>query len=218
MGHTMHTILADEHQPYIYHRYTIFVAEVPSTLSEALLLDLMLRRTDDRKERIVLLQHAIDGILGTFYRQVLFADYELAAHRLVEQGKPITADVLSDLYHDLLKTYYDDVVDYDEHVRMTWARIPHFYHYPFYVYQYATCYASSAQLASQMTEGSEADRAAAVDRYLTLLQSGGNDYPMAQLQKAGVDLSTPGPVQAVVAQLDSLVGRLEAELEALSED
>lgn len=216
MGHTLHTILADEHQPYVYHRYTIFVAEVPSTLSEALLLDLMLQRTDDRRERIVLLQHAIDGILGTFYRQVLFADYELSAHRLVEQGKPITADVLSELYHDLLKTYYDDAIEYDENVRVTWARIPHFYHYSFYVYQYATCYASSAQLVRQMTEGSDDDRATAVDRYLTLLKSGGNDYPMVQLQKAGVDLGTPEPVQAVVAQLDTLVSRLEAELTALN--
>ena len=215
MGHSMHTILSDEHQPYIYHRYTIFVAEVPSTLSEALLLELMLKRTDDPRARIVLLQHAIDGILGTFYRQVLFADYELQAHRLVEEGKPITGDVLSDLYQGLLEVYYGDTIDYDDHVRTTWARIPHFFHYSFYVYQYATCYASSAQLAKQMRTGSDTDRQAAVDRYLALLQSGGNDYPMEQLKKAGVDLSVPEPVEAVVAQLDTLVGRLEQELATL---
>jgi len=214
MGHTMHTILSDEHQPYVYHRYTIFVAEVPSTLSEALLLDQMLAQASDRDERIVLLQHAIDGILGTFYRQVLFADFELQAHHLVEQGQPVTADVLSELYLSLLAIYYDDTIEYDEDVRATWSRIPHFFHYPFYVYQYATCYASSAQLAKAMTQGSPREQQAAVSRYLTLLASGGNDYPMAQLQKAGVDLASPEPVQAVVAQLDELIDRLEVELGA----
>ena len=217
MGHSMHTILSDAHQPYVYHRYTIFVAEVPSTLSEALLLELMLRRATEPRERIVLLQHAIDGILGTFYRQVLFADYELQAHRLVEAGKPVTADVLSELYQDLLTTYYGDAIELDDDVRSTWARIPHFFHYSFYVYQYATCYASSAELARQMSVGSEADRQDAVDRYLRLLESGGNDYPMEQLKRAGVDLATPEPVEAVVAQLDSLIDRLEQELDALAE-
>ena len=98
MGHSIHTMLSHETQPFVYSGYTIFVAEVPSTLSEALLLDLMLERATTREERIVLLQHAIDGIVGTFYNQVLFADFELQAHRLVEQDQPITSDVLSELY------------------------------------------------------------------------------------------------------------------------
>ena len=209
MGHSMHTLLSNAHQPFVYSAYTIFVAEVPSTLSEALFLDYMLAQATDDRERIVLLQHAIDGIVGTFYTQVLFADYELQAHRLVEEGRPVTADGLGEIYFNLLKTYYGDALDYDELSRVTWARIPHFYSTPYYVYQYATCFASSAQLMKQLTTGSEADRAAAIDRYLTLLKSGGSDHPMTLLQRAGVDLSKPETVRAVVDQLDSLVTQLE---------
>jgi len=183
---------------------------VPSTLSEALFLEFMLERATDPRERIVLLQHAIDGIVGTFYTQVLFADYELQAHRLVETGQPITADTLGDIYFNLLQAYYGDALDYDQPSRVTWARIPHFYSTPYYVYQYATCFASSAQLMHQLTNGPDADRAAAIDRYLTLLKSGGSDHPMPLLQRAGVDLSKPETVRAVVDQLDALVTKLDA--------
>jgi oligoendopeptidase F len=205
----MHTVLSHAHQPFVYAGYTIFVAEVPSTLSEALFLDYMLARTADERERSVLLQHAIDGIVGTFYTQVLFADYELQAHRLVEEGKPVTAEVLSDIYFGLLQAYYGDALDYDPQSRITWSRIPHFYSTPYYVYQYATCFASSAQLMKAMTSGPDASRRAAVERYLTLLKSGGSDHPMTLLQRAGVDLSKPETVRAVVDQLDSLVTELE---------
>lgn len=209
MGHSMHTVLSHQHQPFVYAGYTIFVAEVPSTLSEALFLEHMLAHTTDEHERIVLLQHAIDGIVGTFYTQVMFADYELQAHRLVEQGKPITADVLSEIYFDLLQAYHGDAIDYDEQSRLTWARIPHFYSTPYYVYQYATCFASSAQLMRQLTGGSEAERADAIKRYLDLLRAGGSDHPMTLLKHAGVDLSQPEPVRAVVEHLDTLVTQLE---------
>jgi len=212
MGHSMHTLLSNAHQPFVYSAYTIFVAEVPSTLSEALFLEFMLDRATDPRERIVLLQHAIDGIVGTFYTQVLFADYELQAHRLVESNQPVTADMLGDIYFNLLQAYYGDALDYDEPSRVTWARIPHFYSTPYYVYQYATCFASSAQLMHQLTSGPEADRAAAIDRYLTLLKSGGSDHPMPLLQRAGVDLSKPETVRAVVDQLDALVTKLEAAI------
>jgi len=215
MGHSMHTILSNAHQPFVYSAYTIFVAEVPSTLSEALFLDYSLARASDERERIVLLQHAIDGIVGTFYTQVLFADFELQAHRLAEDGQPITAEGLGEIYFNLLKAYYGDALDYDELSRVTWARIPHFFSTPYYVYQYATCFASSAQLMKQLTTGSDADRAAAIDRYLTLLKSGGSDHPMALLQRAGVDLSKPETVRAVVDQLDGLVTKLEAAMKAV---
>jgi oligoendopeptidase F len=215
MGHSMHTLLSNAHQPFVYSAYTIFVAEVPSTLSEALFLDYMLAHATDDRERIVLLQHAIDGIVGTFYTQVLFADYELQAHRLVEDGKPVTADTLGHIYFNLLQDYYGDALDYDEAQRLTWARIPHFFSTPYYVYQYATCYASSAQLMKQLTSGPEAERAAAIERYLTLLKSGGSDHPMPLLQRAGVDLSKPEPVQAVVEQLDRLVTQLEQAIGAI---
>jgi oligoendopeptidase F len=215
IGHSMHTQLSNAHQPFVYSAYTIFVAEVPSTLSEALFLEYMLARATDERERIVLLQHAIDGIVGTFYTQVMFADYELQAHRLVEEGRPVTGDVLSEVYFNLLKTYHGDAMDYDEPSRLTWARIPHFFSTPYYVYQYATCFASSAQLMLQLTGGPSADRAAAVDRYLTLLKSGGSDHPMPLLARAGVDLSKPQTVRAVVDLLDRLVTEMETALQKL---
>ena len=216
MGHSMHTILSNAHQPFVYSAYTIFIAEVPSTLSEGLFLEYMLARATDERERIVLLQHAIDGIVGTFYTQVLFADYELQAHRLVEEGRPVTADGLSEIYFNLLQAYYGDAIDYDELSRITWSRIPHFYSTPYYVYQYATCFASSAQLMQQLTTGTETDRTAAIDRYLTLLKAGGSDHPMPLLQRAGVDLSKPETVRAVVDQLDRLVTQLEGAISKLS--
>jgi oligoendopeptidase F len=216
MGHSMHTILSNAHQPFVYSAYTIFIAEVPSTLSEGLFLEYMLARATDERERIVLLQHAIDGIVGTFYTQVLFADYELQAHRLVEEGRPVTADGLSEIYFNLLQAYYGDALDYDELSRITWSRIPHFYSTPYYVYQYATCFASSAQLMHQLTSGSDADRADAIERYLTLLKAGGSDHPMPLLQRAGVDLSKPETVRAVVDQLGRLVTQLESAIAKLS--
>jgi len=212
MGHSMHTILSHETQPFIYSNYTIFVAEVPSTLSEALLLEYMLARSTDPIERAVLLQHAIDNITGTFYTQVLFADYELRAHRLAEQDHPITADILTEIYTQLLKDYYGDALDLNELTGLTWARIPHFFNSPYYVYQYATCFASAARLAGEI---SGPNGASARTRYLDLLRSGGNDHPMEQLRKAGVDLSQPDTVRAVVDQLDDLVTRLEQELAKL---
>jgi oligoendopeptidase F len=208
MGHSMHTILSHEVQPFVYSSYTIFVAEVPSTLSEALLLEYMLTRSTDPDERIVLLQHAIDNITGTFFTQVMFADYELRAHRLAEQDQPITSEILTEIYTGLLKDYYGDAVDTNPLTGITWARIPHFFNSPYYVYQYATCFASAARLAHEIMGGN----ADARHRYLTLLSSGGNDYPMDQLKKAGVDLAQPDTVRAVIEQLDDLVTRLEREL------
>ncbi len=214
MGHSMHTILSHETQPFIYSDYTIFVAEVPSTLSEALLLEYMLDRSTDPAERIVLLQHAIDNIAGTFYTQVMFADYELRAHRLAEQDQPITAEILTDTYTQLLQDYYGDAVDLKPFTGITWSRIPHFFNSPYYVYQYATCFASAAKIAKQiMAGGKGSDDARA--RFLALLRSGGSDYPMELLRQAGVDLSQPDTVRAVVDQLDDLVTRLERELKEL---
>jgi oligoendopeptidase F len=212
MGHSIHTMLSHATQPFVYAGYTIFVAEVPSTLSEALLLDLMLERTTTREERIILLQHAIDGIVGTFYNQVLFADFELQAHTLVEQDQPVTSDILNALYAKLLDEYWGDALTPDERAKMTWARIPHFFQSPYYVYQYATCFASTAKLMNEVQSADPVVRAAAVDRYLDLLRAGGSDYPMNLLARAGVDLSLPDPVRAVVQQLDGLVDRLEREL------
>ncbi len=212
MGHSMHTLLSHQTQPFVYAGYTIFVAEVPSTLNEALFLDLMLQRARSRDERIVLLQHAIDSIASTFYTQVMFADFELQAHRLVEQDHPVTADALNAIYGALLRDYYGDVIDEEEISRVTWARIPHFFSTPYYVYQYATCFASTARLMQDLRAADPVRRQDAVDRYLRLLSAGGSDYPIALLQEAGVDLTRPDTVRAVSTELANLVGRLEAEL------
>jgi len=210
-GHAMHSVLSYETQPFATAEYTIFVAEVASTTNERFLLNKLLEKTTDPKERFVLLQHAIDSILSTYYTQVLFADFELQAHKLVEQGQAITADALNDIYIKLLRDYYGDAVTIDDLYKITWSRIPHFFNSPYYVYQYATCFASSAKLVQTMTTGTVGARKAATERYLTLLRSGGNDHPMEQLRKAGVDLSKLETVQAVIDQMNELVAQLEAE-------
>ena len=142
---------------------------------------------------------------------MLFADFELRAHRLVEKGEPVTTEVLDNLYAGLLKEYWGDSLAVDDFYKWTWARIPHFFDTPYYVYQYATCFASSAQLYDAMTTGTPTSRQAATACYLTLLKSGGNDHPMAQLKKAGVDLTQRATIQAVVDQMDRLVSQMEVE-------
>ena len=209
MGHSMHTMFSHETQPFVYAEYTIFVAEVASTLNEALLLDHMLSRAEDPTEQSVLLQHAIDNITSTFYTQVMFADFELQVHRRVERDEPVTAEVLNAIYKELSETYYGDAVELEDLTPITWARIPHFYNSPFYVYQYATCFASAAKLSKTLMAPDPESREIARGRYLQLLSSGGNDHPMTQLQKAGVDLTKPDTVAAVVQQLDRLVTQLE---------
>ncbi len=169
-GHGMHTVLSYETQPFVTADYTIFVAEVASTTNERFLLNKLLETTTDPKERFLLLQHAVDSIVGTFYTQVLFADYERQAHLLVEQGQPVNSSALSGIYLKLLKQYYGDAVTVDDAYKYTWTRIPHFYNTPYYVFQYATCFASSAKLVKDMTTGEPAARKAATERYLTLLR------------------------------------------------
>lgn len=212
LGHSMHTLLSQERQPFVYSRSSIFVAEVPSTLNEALLLELLLARAKTREERALLLQHAIDNIVKTFYNQVLFADFELEAHRLVETDQPITSETLSGLYARLLSEYWGDALSPDTRAQHTWARVPHFFSLPYYVYQYATSFASTAKLMGEIRSPDSAARTVAVTRYLDLLRSGGSDHPMAQLKRAGVDLAQPDTVRPVVAQLDDLVTRMAAEL------
>jgi oligoendopeptidase F len=213
IGHSMHTLLAHRTQPFVYAGYTIFVAEVPSTLNEALFLDFMLERASSRVERTLLLQHAIDSIAGTFYTQVLFADFELQAHRLVEQDRPVTAETLNEAFRTLVRDYYGDAIDDEAVAAVTWSRIPHFFSTPYYVYQYATCFASTARLMQDLRAPDAPRREDAVGRYLSLLRAGGSDYPMTLLSRAGIDLSQADTVRAVVIELDALVDRLEKELQ-----
>ena len=213
LGHTLHTLYSDENQPFSMADYTIFVAEVASTFNERLLLDYMLENTNDPKERIALLEQEIGNIVGTFYFQALLADYEYQAHKLAEAGEPITAEVLSKIMEDLFDKYYGDIIEKDDLIYIFWARVPHFFNSPFYVYQYATCFASSAILYEKIINSSdESKRKETLDKYIQLLSSGGNDFPMEQLKKAGVDLSKIETIEAVARQFDLLLDKLEAEI------
>ena len=217
LGHTLHTLYSQENQPFSTSDYTIFVAEVASTFNERLLLDYMLEKTQDPTEKIALLEQEIRNVTGTFYFQALLADYEYQAHKLAETGQPITADVLSKITEDLFYTYYGDEIEKDELLSIFWARVPHFFNSPFYVYQYATCFASSAILYDKVikTEDENA-RKEALKRYIELLSSGGNDFPMNQLKKAGVDLSKKSTIEAVSKQLDGLLDKLENEIKKIN--
>ena len=213
LGHTLHTLYSDENQPFSMADYTIFVAEVASTFNERLLLDYMLENTNDPKERIALLEQEIGNIVGTFYFQALLADYEYQAHKLAESGEPITAEVLSKIMEDLFDKYYGDIIEKDDLIYIFWARVPHFFNSPFYVYQYATCFASSAILYEKMINSSdESEKKRTLDKYIQLLSSGGNDFPMEQLKKAGVDLSKIETIEAVAKQFDLLLDKLEVEI------
>ena len=213
LGHTLHTLYSDENQPFSMADYTIFVAEVASTFNERLLLDYMLENTNDPKERIALLEQEIGNIVGTFYFQALLADYEYQAHKLAEAGEPITAEVLSKIMEDLFDKYYGDIIEKDDLIYIFWARVPHFFNSPFYVYQYATCFASSAILYEKMINSSdESEKKQTLDKYIQLLSSGGNDFPMEQLKKAGVDLSKIETIEAVAKQFDLLLDKLEVEI------
>ncbi len=216
LGHTMHTLLSQENQPFSTADYTIFVAEVASTFNERLLLDYFLDKTNDPKERIALIQQAIRGITGTFYFQTLLADFELQVHQMVEEGKPITANVLDGIMSELYDVYYGDTQEKDEFLKSVWARIPHIFRTPFYVYQYATCFVSSAKIYNDMMKAPESEKGELVENYLQLLKSGGNNYPMEQLKLAGVDLTQPETMNAVIEEFGKLVDKLEIELNRLN--
>ncbi len=207
-GHSIHSMYSIEAQPYETHDYTIFVAEVASTFNEARFLDYMMKNTTDKNERIVLLQEAIDGLVATFYRQTLFADYELQAHTLFEKGEVIDEEVLSNIMKDLYKKYYGINLETEELKKYVWAYIPHLFHSPFYVYQYATSYATSQAIYMNVKNNVPG----AFDSYINLLKSGGSDYPVELIKRAGVDLTTKEPFMAVVKRLDELVTMLEKEL------
>ncbi|MBR3617288.1 MAG: oligoendopeptidase F [Acholeplasmatales bacterium] len=207
-GHSIHSMYSIEAQPQETYNYTIFVAEVASTFNEARFLDYMMKNTTDKNERIVLLQEAIDGLVATFYRQTLFADYELQAHTLFEKGEVIDEEVLSNIMKDLYKKYYGIDLETEELKKFVWAYIPHLFHSPFYVYQYATSYATSQAIYMNVKNNVPG----AFESYINLLKSGGLDYPVELIKKAGVDLTTKEPFMAVVKRLDELVTMLEKEL------
>ncbi len=204
-GHSMHTMFANMAQPYVTSDYVIFVAEIASTFNESLLLDTMMQHDLDKNTKIALLQKSIDNILSTFYRQSLFANFEYEAHKLVEEGKPVTDKSLSDIMRALYLDYYDIDLNEEEYKEMVWAYIPHFFHSPFYVYQYATSFAASSLIYDAVKN----KKPGAFEAYLGLLKSGGSNYPVELVKKAGVDLTTKEPFMTVVKRLEELVDELE---------
>jgi len=212
MGHSLHTILAEENQPFSTHDYTIFVAEVASTFNERLLLDYMLEKSTDKREKIALLQQSIENITGTFFIQTMFADFELQAHKAIENGKALTAESLTAISEALDERYYGKDIFTRDQANIFWARIPHFYRSPFYVYQYATSFAASARLYELVKKGLQSGDKKPLNKYLNLLKSGGNNYPVEQLKIAGADLTKSATVLAVINQLDELVDALDIAL------
>ncbi len=204
MGHALHSYYSDREQPYIYAQYTIFVAEVASTLNEALLMDYLLKRTEDPRQKMLLVNHYLEQFRGTVFRQVKFAEFEKIIHEKVEAGEALTAELLCGIYLDLNKTYYGPAMVVDDQIAVEWARIPHFYS-NFYVYKYATGFSAAQALANKiLTEG-----APAVARYLEFLKGGGSDTPINLLKKAGVDMSKPEPVREAMRTFGRLLDQME---------
>jgi oligoendopeptidase F len=204
LGHSMHSYFTRKHQPFVYGSYTIFVAEVASTLNEALLTDYLLKNRDDASLKRLLLVQQIEDLRGTIVRQTMFASFELDMHRRVEAGEPLTADGLTERYYELVKRYHGPAVTLDDEIGFEWARIPHFY-FNFYVYQYATGLSAALALSRQILgEGQPA-----VDRYLSFLKGGSSKSSIDLLRGAGVDMTTPAPVQAAMDTFASLVDQLE---------
>ncbi len=204
LGHSMHSYFTRTTQPYVYGNYTIFLAEVASTLNEALLTDHLLKQTTDPRLRAFLVNQQIERFRTTLFRQTMFAEFELELHTRAEAGEALTPDLLSSLYRDLNATYYGPEVVPDEEIAIEWARIPHFY-WAFYVYQYATGISAATALAHQiLTEGDPA-----VQRYLRFLRSGSSNYSIELLREAGVDMTSPEPVQQALDSFDALIDQME---------
>jgi len=207
LGHSMHSYLSNKTQPYPTASYSIFVAEVASTLNEALLIDQQLKKIKDDQVRLSLLMNHLDGIKGTVFRQTQFAEFEWAIHQRAERGEPLTGEVFSQLYGDIVRKYYghdSGVCLIDDLFRVEWAFIPHFY-YNYYVYQYSTSFTASTALAEKIIAGEKG----AVDQYLAFLSAGGSEYPIDLLKKAGVDMTSAEPFQKTMAVMNRTMDEIE---------
>jgi len=204
MGHSIHSYLANQNQPYHDSDYSLFVAEVASVASESLFFEWMLERTTDPTERLALLNERMNSIIGTFLRQIFFHEFEHAAHVMAEEGKPLTKESLGAAWGDLWLEYYGDKVTLDDEFKGGWARIPHFYR-TYYVWVYATSFAAGEAIAGRFRAGDEA----AVSDYLETLKLGGSVYPMDALKRAGVDMNDPAVIRAVMDRFRSILGQME---------
>jgi len=204
MGHTLHTCYSVKNQPVSTSDYVIFVAEVASTCNEVLLVRHLLGKTTDRKERAYLINHFLDSFKGTVYRQTMFAEFELAMGRMSEAGDTLTADALCAKYHELNKLYFGPDMISDDGIALEWARIPHFY-YNYYVFQYATSFCAAVAIADRILTG-DAD---ALMAYKKFLSGGSSTDPISLLKIAGVDMSTPEPVNAALSLFGELIDEME---------
>ncbi len=210
-GHSMHSHYSKTHQPYVYHGYTIFVAEVASTFNEILLSRYLLKQhRDDPKMTAYILNREVDNIRATLFRQTMFAEFEHRIHLKAEASEPITLESLMDGYLELLKIYFGDHLSIDAPLALECLRIPHFYS-AFYVYKYATGISAAIALARKVMDGDDRDR----DAYLNFLCLGGSRYPLDELVAAGVDMGSPEPVGSAIRHFEEQVQRLERVWETL---
>jgi oligoendopeptidase F len=207
MGHAMHSYYSWAAQPNVYGDYTIFLAEVASTVNEVLLMEYMLSETKEPAMRAYLLNDFLEQFRGTIFRQVMFAEFEMITHEMAEKNEPLTLESLNAVYRDLLSKYYGPDMVLDEKIDLEWGRIPHFYR-AFYVYQYATGYSAAIAFSQKLLQKGEKGKEA-VDAYLRFLQSGASDYSINILQKAGVDMSSPAPVREALGVFEKLLTQME---------
>lgn len=207
MGHSLHSYFSRREQPYIYSGYELFCAEVASTTNESLLINYLIGKETDKNKRLFLINQELEQIRGTVFRQVMFAEFEKMTHEYMEAGEALTSESLCKLYGELNEKYYGNSIVIDEEIKMEWSRIPHFYR-DFYVYQYATGYAAANSFATKIL----ADEQGAVEKYLGFLKSGGSDYPINLLAKAGVDMTTSKPLEDTFARFKELLELLEKEI------
>lgn len=211
-GHSMHTYLADRHQPYVSHDYATFVAEVASTLNENLLFHLMLDRTRDKPARLYILGSYLDNLRGTLFRQAMLAEFELRIHERAEKGESLSGESMSKLYLDIVRAYYGHargVCKVDALYGVEWTYIPHFF-YDFYVYQYATSIVASTALANGIRDEAALGKGTAKrDAYLHMLASGSSRYPIDLLEGAGVDMTTSAPLRASIREMNAVMDEME---------
>ncbi len=204
-GHSIHTLYSIENQPFATKDYVIFVAEIPSTFNEQLFLDYLLKNSTDKELKIQALEQQIDGIVQTFYRQTLFANFEYEAHRLALEGEAINYEVLSKIMEDLYLEYYGIDLNKEKLKKLVWAYIPHMYYTPFYVYQYATCFSASMKMYEDFKNGKKD----AKENYIKMLKAGASNYPVEIVKIGGVDLTSEETFKAVCDKLDSLLDEYE---------
>jgi len=207
MGHSLHSYLSRKHQPYVYADYDIFCAEVASTANEILLQDYVLERITDPQVKLYLLVELLEGFRGTVFRQTMFSEFEQKIHEMAERGQPLTADTLGATYREIMKKYYGPDYTHDDLVDNYWIRIPHFY-YNFYVYKYATSYCAATNIVRRIRQ----NEPGAVEKYLTFLKSGSRKYPLELLADAGVDMTTPTPIEDAMKYFEHLLDETEQVL------